>query len=443
MKKLGFVHLGFCGTIAAAALVLAGQSSGARAADFGMSCCADLEDRIAELEAAAALKSTRKTSLTVSGQINKYLLSWDDGRERNGYVSDNRNDPSAFGFDGEGKVSADVTAGYEVLIRVPVDLAERVDQNNPRAQDGFEVRLSNVWLESTAFGKVTLGKAARVSDGGPEMDLSEAETVGYAGVHDPIGSFKLRRTDGVLTDVAWGDLIDDFNGDPANLVRYDTPSLAGLIASVSWGEDDVRDAGLSYTFEDKDVLAGAIIAYTHVTGEGGAPGRIDEDTVVGSASIRHKATGLNVTVAAGQRMFNAATVDSDGVSRQPEAAKFIYLKGGWLAKLNSLGSTAFYGEYAVFNDYVSAGTDAAALQSIATGPVGCARVGALCRVEGSQAEMWGFGVVQIIEAADMQIYIGYRMHSAYFDLIDGKCGSVAGEPLVDFQTVIYWAKISF
>jgi len=46
----------------------------ARAADLGGNCCADLEERIAELEATTARKGNRKMSLTITGQVNRSVL---------------------------------------------------------------------------------------------------------------------------------------------------------------------------------------------------------------------------------------------------------------------------------------------------------------------------------------------------------------------------------
>ncbi|MBN9281890.1 MAG: porin, partial [Hyphomicrobium denitrificans] len=42
-------------------------SMSVQAADLGGDCCADLEQRIAELEATTATKGNRKVSLTISG----------------------------------------------------------------------------------------------------------------------------------------------------------------------------------------------------------------------------------------------------------------------------------------------------------------------------------------------------------------------------------------
>jgi hypothetical protein len=66
------------------------QAAGARAyaADPGAECCADLEGRIAELEATTARKGNRKVSLTVTGYITKQIMFWDDGVESNAYITD-------------------------------------------------------------------------------------------------------------------------------------------------------------------------------------------------------------------------------------------------------------------------------------------------------------------------------------------------------------------
>lgn len=59
MKKTSLIAIA-----AAAASVF---STNAMAADLGGDCCADLEERIAELEATTVRKGNRKVSLEVSG----------------------------------------------------------------------------------------------------------------------------------------------------------------------------------------------------------------------------------------------------------------------------------------------------------------------------------------------------------------------------------------
>src|SRR3989304_2569374 len=75
--------------LAAVGLLAGGLSvTSASAADLGGNCCADLEERIAELEATTARKGNRKVSLTVSGWVGEQIMFWDDGEESNVYVHD-------------------------------------------------------------------------------------------------------------------------------------------------------------------------------------------------------------------------------------------------------------------------------------------------------------------------------------------------------------------
>ena len=68
--------------LVAAGLLAGGMSiTSASAADLGGNCCADLEERIAELEATTARKGNRKVSLTVSGWVGQQVTFWDDGVE--------------------------------------------------------------------------------------------------------------------------------------------------------------------------------------------------------------------------------------------------------------------------------------------------------------------------------------------------------------------------
>ncbi len=55
------------------------STSPANAADLGGDCCADLEERVAELEATTVRKGNKKVSVTISGWVVKDINFWDDG----------------------------------------------------------------------------------------------------------------------------------------------------------------------------------------------------------------------------------------------------------------------------------------------------------------------------------------------------------------------------
>jgi hypothetical protein len=420
---------------------VAALTNPAQAADLGGDCCADLEERIAELEATTARKGNRKVSLTIAGHVNKAVLYWDDGFEDNTYVVGNKNDQTNVSFTGEAEISKGWKAGYDITIRFLDTLSDAVDQNNANGDQGFFLWQSHWWIESEKLGKVSVGLASRVTDTAPETDFSEAGVAGYAGVQDIGGAFILRRADNSLAELAWGDVYNHFNGDTANIVRYDSPEIAGFIASASWGEDDVWDVGLRYATEGGGFKFEGVIAYTEVT-DGtdeviGNSNGLDQNTLVGSFSILHEPSGLNVTFAGGHREWQGTVIDADGIARTPEDTEYIYAKLGWLAKLNGLGPSAFYGEYGWFKDYVTAVLDGADIVDSLDVNDDAARIA------GNEAEVWGFGVVQHIEAAEMQVYIGYRHHTVEFDLVDGAGAKVTAEPIEDFDTIIAGSKIAF
>jgi hypothetical protein len=90
----------------------------ALSADLGGDCCADLEERVAELEATTARKGNRKVSLTVSGWVNEAVFWWDDGTEKNVYVGTNLIEQSRVRFVGEAKIDKDWSAGYVLELGV-------------------------------------------------------------------------------------------------------------------------------------------------------------------------------------------------------------------------------------------------------------------------------------------------------------------------------------
>ncbi len=253
------------------------------------------------------------------------------------------------------------------------------------------------------------------------------------------GAFRLRLSNGELSDVVWGDVLNHFNGDTANVVRYDTPEIAGFIASASWGEDDIWDVSLRYAGEGHGFKYEGAIGYTQLTDVTnevfGNDNGLDHNTVLGSVSILHVKSGLNFTFAASHRDWIGSVIDADGVARTPKDTKFIYAKLGWLANLNKLGNTAFYGEYGWFGDYVSAVSDATIVTSL-DAPAGS-------RIAGDTAEVWGLGVVQHIDSAEMQVYLGYRHHTADFDILDAGGSRVNAGNIDAFDTVIAGSKIAF
>ena len=120
-----------------AGIVALMASSSVLAADLGGNCCADLEERVAELEATTARKGNRKVKLTVSGHVNEALLFWDDGTESNVYVVTNNASRTRFRFTGDAKINNDWSAGYLLEIGVRYANSSNRQQTTDRAGGDF------------------------------------------------------------------------------------------------------------------------------------------------------------------------------------------------------------------------------------------------------------------------------------------------------------------
>ena len=229
-------------------------------------------------------------------------------------------------------------------------------------------------------------------------------------------------------------MFDDLNGDTHNIIRYDTPTFAGFTLSAAWGEDDLWDVGLTYENEGLgNFQVAAAIAYTE-NSDNDDDGPIDHDTLAGSISVLHSPSGINLTFAAGEREYN------DGTNR-PDS-DFYYVKAGLLRTLNRLGQTAFYGEFGQYNDmFFVNGADGAAEQALVN--LLSTAANANGRIQGSEAKVWGFGVVQYIDAAAMQLYLAYRNHEVDFDIVDVNGAAVAANGIEDFSTVLAGGRIEF
>ena len=157
-------------------------ASGAFAADLGGNCCADLEERVAELEATTARKGNRKVKLTISGHVNETLIFWDDGFEQNQYVVSNNNSRTRFRFVGDAKINDRWSAGY--LLEIGARYANSGNRNQTTPGGGsnsntIDIRHSAWWIENKDLGRVWVGKTSTATDGITEINLANVNTVTF------------------------------------------------------------------------------------------------------------------------------------------------------------------------------------------------------------------------------------------------------------------------
>lgn len=381
----------------------------AHAADLGGNCCADLEERIAELEATVAKKGNRKVSLKIYGVVNKSIAHWDldagaAGSLDNVEVIDNSTDPTRVGFAGEAKISDTLSAGYVLEIglgeRGPGGATELFGNT-----DGVYVHRSFVWVENKGLGTLSLGLVNQATD---KITWITPATGTHAA-----RPLSLRPIIGPQI----GEAADIFDGTRANAVRYDSPTLAGFTLSASWSSNgiganstesgDAWDVALRYAGEFGAFKVAAGVGYREGTVIKGLPFPIPPallpsiETIALSGGVMHTPTGLFINGAYGD-------VDATFIGPTPVGVQGWHLQGGIEQKfLTSLGKTTLFAEYGELD-----------IDQITINP-----------------SWYGLGFNQAIDPAAMDLYLTYRHY-------DADVTSLAGFN-VELDVIMGGARIQF
>jgi predicted porin len=383
---------------------LCALSSPAFAADLGGTCCADLEERIAELEATTAKKGNRKVSLTISGQVQSELLHLSAGDFEDTKVTQSGSDSQGtfVSFSGHAKISTGISAGFVLT----VDARQReLDLGGPVAIGGgpdLGVRESFFWLRSDDIGTLSIGRAGQATNKFDEIGTAPTYLVSRPNSLQPV-------SDAYLTG-----LDIPYDGGYRDVVRYDSPTLAGFTLSATWGDaisatdpdgnGNTYDIALRYQgeFSGFQIAAGAgwrhdedftinLVDVTSIT-----IGTGDVETILGSASVKHVPTGLFVS---------AYYADQDwdlGLN-----LKTWTVQGGISSKwLTNLGASTAFAEYSE--------TEAS-----------------ITGLGSADIPVYGVGFIQSIDAAALDLFAGYRQYDLD-DLVGEKVDVIHGGARIKF-----------
>lgn len=422
------------------------------AADRAVACCADLELRIAELEAVAARARGRNVELTISGAINRAVLVFDDGKRHDAAIVTNDNSNSVATIEGDtGALGNGWSAGFVIDFDLLDAGSGDISQLDPQGIRALELGELSAWIKSDWLGEFSLGRtsARGASSGANEQDLSGTEVAAYAGVTDVGGGFLLRRSDvdgaAGLLNVKWDSLIDSLDEPDGNVITYSSPEVWGLSATALWGEDDVWNLAAAYqnTIGPAMKFAAAIAVNENLQGE--VDDLRDHRTVSGSISTLHLPSGLSLTAAGGRREFIHSPTLANGSISTPSSPYFYYSKVGLQGAIIEAGVTAAYIEYGRFIDFLGSNADTEKVEGLAGIDAGaaCKSTRAACLVSSSSAQVWGVGVVQSIHHTETQLYVSYRHFDADVTLGDATGSSVPSVPLTGLDTIMAGMLIEF
>lgn len=342
--------------------------------------------------------------LQLYGQINRGVLTYDDGGEGHVYpLIDNGNSGSRLGVEYTRALTGLTVRGVVEIGWTPYssDRANLLDDRPGSSEyplDKNNIRKLEAVLQWPRIGTLSVGQGSMATDGITESDLSGTAVAAYSAVGGAAGGQLFRRTaadgrPGTLSSIRVADAFATLDGDRRARIRLDSPPLGGgITASLSYGHDLLND--------DPAVRArplwGAALRLDRRQGawwvDAGAGLHLAEagSTLAGSVSTLHVPSGLNATLALGRDV-------ADGQDSG-------YLKFGWR------GALVPWGESAISVDLFR-GRDV--MLDPAAG------------IAASDSFSWGIGAVQKIDSARVELWAVLRRYDYADDLDRYEPGQVA------------------
>ncbi len=443
-------------------------ASPAKAADLGGDCCADLEERVAELEATTVRKGNKKVSVTLSGWVVKLGSWWNDGHE-SGFMTGDKDTTlsSHFQISGSATIAPGWSAGYTLAMEMAgnscsVGFVANQFQDNACLNGRQNTLLSYMWMKSDKWGTVNWGNLSQATDNVALLpDLSGTIIESNAVLFDGAGMFVRPTHARNASDMANGDFtwlstvtcLDggggvgaDCNGYPENGFRYDSPTWGGFSVSTGFYEDQVWDVAVKYAADWNNFKVSAAFGFDQNTDEGcGSPAGVSNTPAIGctgltnvggggapfqgyrkeidtaqvGASIMHVPSGL-FAYGLYQNEQNNGT-QFTGPATNANNTSVWFLKAGIKRTWTPLGATVIWGEYGQYENQFSgicSGAGAVTLPgfnsecavTIGTGNTFSNGQNFLNNVNitSSTTTRYGVGIVQEIDAAAMHVFARWQ-----------------------------------
>jgi len=375
-------------SIAAGVLAAGASLNPVRGEALLSSCCDDLEERVAELEATTARHGTNQLSFRLYGQVNRALLMWNDGFDSSSHVVDNHTSSTRFGFVGQASLKPGWTAGYRLEIDAPFPSSDEIFNaadgrtGMPAASNQLRVR-QNYWtVANKDLGGVSVGYQSPATDDVTIINLGSQ--MNDAAVHYN-NAFRIRldlAKPAIITDLTWGQIAHNVDSLRGNFVRYDTPIVNGFLLSAALN-DEVWDVALRYQKQANAFRFAGGIGYMQ-------DAERQFQDLRGSASLIHDPSGLYLSLAGGVRNATHALAGPD------KAAYFTYSQLGISKQWLSYGKTTIYADYGFYKDFnvseplsINPDTNLAVVWGTLTS---------------TEVRRWGFGIEQGFAAAATLVY---------------------------------------
>ena len=210
--------------------------------------------------ALGASVNAQAVEFSISGQVNRLIMSVDNGEEDGIVHADNSVSGTRVRLEGMGEMDNGTQVGLHYETQLQSNPSDKITAGSLDSDgiggdvgdgDHFSTRFATVWFKGN-FGKVTLGQGSGAADGTAEVDKSGTTVIQYVGSsNDLLGSMEYG---GSGVTVGGARAFFDGLGRNDNL-RYDA-STGDLSFAASIGNGDKTELSAGYAMDNFQVRAG-------------------------------------------------------------------------------------------------------------------------------------------------------------------------------------------
>jgi len=308
----------------------------------------------------------------VGGQVNRAVMFVDDGIASDTFQVDNSSSMSRLKATGKEKLGV---GGIDVGFALEMSFAKNRNSQvtmkggngNGSATQSFGIRQNYLWFGGN-FGKVTMGHTSGAYDGVVNKSYAGIFLSGVNAGTTHGNAIQFRDNAGANV-ASLGSVRSNLDGGRTSLIKYDTPRLGPVGASVSIHDNQRINGQINFKTSFSGAKVQGAIGFEENTNNGG------NDQVGGSVAML-LSQGTNISFAYSEReiqdgLTGSETRDADNFSV-------------------SLGH--HFGNNKVGINYSE--TQDLALQ-------------------GDEATSWGLGFVHTIPGPKVELYAGYQNHDLY------------------------------
>jgi hypothetical protein len=289
--------------------------------------------------AEAGMANGNDNGVVISGSLVRSLQYVDNGLANEWVHTDGGTDNSRLRILVSGQLTESIKVGGTWEANLPISQGQGATTSTGTDQQGgvtvggtagtFGFRKTDIKFSHSTLGDLYIGQGSNSSDNKPGAGSTVSNN---AGMSHGGGMMIYDKTANTQTALTAGGQFASYFGGRMDRIRYDTPSIMGFKGSVSMGDENYYDAGLTYGAVYGDITVAGALAYRHL----GTAGPTENLGVGGS--LKH-ASGLSASAHYGQEMGTRESTGDLGTT--VEGNSWGVEAGYTTTAVNNLGATSF------------------------------------------------------------------------------------------------------